>query len=186
MTERALPAIGTGVRTRPPASGAANPPVRPNAGAGARPAVSRKEAILSTPARAGMLLGASAAVYAVTLAGIAGLQAESEATIAAARAPYLEELAATRAANEAIELRVAKADAEIRALVATYGAVGENVATFQERLDTLTTLVADVRGRAAALPDRIRLPAVSTVRVSGSGGGTSAPATSGRTGASGG
>lgn len=190
MTERALPAVGVGIRARPHAGGHVGPFVRPKVGAVARPAVARKEAVLSTPARAGMLFGATAAIYAVTLAGISGLQADSEAAVAAARAPYLDELAQTQAANDAIEARITRADTEIHALVATYGAVGENVATFQERLDSLAVLVADVQGSAAALPARIKLPTVTTVRVSrssgGGGGGSSAPATGGSTGASGG
>jgi hypothetical protein len=191
MTERALPTIGVGLRTRPQAGGHAGPIVRPAAGTVARPAVAKKEAVLSTPARAGMLLGATAAIYAVTLAGVSGLQAESEAAVVAARAPYLQDLAATRAANDAVEAQVTKADAEVRALVATYGAVGESVASFQTRLDSLAALVADVRGSAAALPARIKLPSVSTVRVSrsssgGGGGRSAAPATGGSTGASGG
>jgi hypothetical protein len=191
MTERALPTIGVGLRTRPQAGGHAGPIVRPAAGTVARPAVAKKEAVLSTPARAGMLLGATAAIYAVTLAGVSGLQAESEAAVVAARAPYLQDLAATRAANDAVEAQVTKADAEVRALVATYGAVGESVASFQTRLDSLAALVADVRGSAAALPARLKLPSVSTVRVSrsssgGGGGRSAAPATGGSTGASGG
>ncbi len=88
MTERALPAIGVGVRPRPEAAAQPRPATRTHVGVDARPAVARKEAILTTPARAGMLVGASAAVYAVTLAGISGLQAEADAAVAAARAPY--------------------------------------------------------------------------------------------------
>ena len=189
MTERALPAVGVGVRSRPLGGATVGPLARPAAGAVARPAAAGKETILSTPARAGMLLGALAAIYAVTLAGISGLQAESEAAVAVARAPYLQDLAATRAANDAMQARIDKADAEIRALVATYGDVGSNVTTFQARLDSLAALVADVQGSAAALPARIKLPSVTTVRVSRSGGGggtKSAPATGGNTGASGG
>ena len=69
MTERALPTIGVGVRPRPGATAAPRPASRTHVRDTARPAVARKEAILNTPARAGMLVGASAAVYALTLAG---------------------------------------------------------------------------------------------------------------------
>jgi len=187
VTERALPAVGGGVRTRPLAGGQVGPLVRPKAGAVARPAVAKKEAVLSTPARAGMLFGATAAIYAVTLAGISGLQAESDAAVAAARAPYLDTLAETRAANDAMQARIDRANGEIQALATTYGAVGTNVTVFQSRLDELAALVADVRGSAAALPTRIKLPSVSVVRSSGGGGGTrSAPATTTKSGASGG
>lgn len=190
MTERALPAVGVGVRTRPYAGGSVGPIVRPKAGAVARPDVAKKEAVLSTPVRAGMLFGATAAVYAVTLAGISGLQAESDAAVTAARAPYLQDLAAARAANDAFQARITQADAGIQSLVATYGSMGDGVTAFQTQLDTLAALVADVEGSAAALPTRIKLPSVTTVRISrssGGGGGTkSAPATGGSSGASGG
>lgn len=186
MTERALPAVGVGVRARPVGTGHAGPVARPKTGAVARPAVAKKETILSTPARAGMLLGATAAIYAVTLAGISGLQAETDAATAAARAPYLGELAQTRAANDAFEARVRAADAEVHALVGTYGAVGADVTAFETRLDELATLVAQVQGSAAALPNRIQLPAVTSIRSSGGSRTRSAPATQAKSRASGG
>jgi hypothetical protein len=190
MTERALPSVGVGARSRPIAGGHVGPIARPKASAVDRPVVARKEAVLSTPARAGMLLGATAAIYAVTLAGISGLQAESDGAIAAARAPYLDDLATTRAANDAYEARITRADRDIHALIGSYGFVGGTVTAFQTRLDALAALVADVEGSAAALPTRIKLPTVTTVRVTrSSGSGTTKskpPATGGNTGASGG
>ncbi len=190
MTERALPTIGVGVRPRPEAAAAPRPVSRTHVRDTARPAVVRKEALLNTPARAGMLVGASAAVYALTLAGISGLQAETDATVAAARAPYQDVLAQTRAANEELEAGILKADAEIRALVATYGKVGTNVEAYQARLDSLAALVAEVQGSAAALPTRIKLPTVTmrgaVAGSSRSGGGTTTRRTTAKTGASGG
>ena len=158
MTERALPGIGVGVRA-PPGDGRFSAPSGRRARTSrdtARPAVARKEAILTTPARAGMLIGASAAVYALALAGISGLQAEADAAVAAARAPFQDVLAQTRAANDELEARVLKADAEVRALTGTYGKVGTNIEAYQARLDSLAALVAEVQGSAAALPTRIK------------------------------
>ena len=189
MTERALPTIGVGVRSRPGATAAPRRVSRTHVRDTTLPTVARREAILTTPARAGMLVGASAAVYALTLAGISGLQAEADATVAAARAPYQDVLAQTRAANDELEAGVLKADAEIRALVATYGKVGTNVETYRARLDTLAALVAEVQGSAAALPTRIKLPTV-TMRGATAGssrsGGSTTRSTTATTGASGG
>jgi hypothetical protein len=190
MTERALPAIGIGVRSRPEADAQPRPVAGSHTRDRARPAIARKEAILTTPARAGMLVGASAAVYALTLAGISGLQAEADATVAAARAPYQDVLLQTRAANDDLEARILKANAEFGALVATYGQVGTNVEAYEARLDSLAALVAEVQGTAAALPTRIKLPTV-TMRgaiagSSRSGGGTTTQRTTAKTGASGG
>jgi hypothetical protein len=191
MTERALPQVGVGARPAPRADAPARPAERVKPGAIARPAAARRDVILTTPARAGMLIGASAALYAVTLAGVTALQADTDAATAAARAPYQDVVAQTRAANDALEAQLQKASAEVRALVATYGAVGDNVAAYQARLDSLAALVAEVEGSAAALPARIKLPTVSMRgAVAGTsrsgGGGTSRPATTAKTGASGG
>jgi hypothetical protein len=149
----------------------------------ARPIAERREAVLSTPARAGLLIGASAAVYAVTLAGVSFLQADSDAALVARRQPYTEALAAARSSNDTLEAALLKADAEARALAADYGAVGEDVAGYQARLDDLAALVAEVQGSAAALPTRISLPSVSMRGAVG--GSTRAPATSSTTKASG-
>jgi hypothetical protein len=189
MTERSLPTIGVGVRARPGVTASPRPVTRTHTRDAARPAVARKEAILTTPARAGMLIGASAAVYALTLAGVAGLQADTDAGIAAARAPYQDLLAQTRAANDELEARIVKANAEVGALVATYGKVGTNVESYQTRLDSLAALVAEVQGTAAALPARIKLPTVTmrgaVAGSSRSGGGSTPKRTTAKTGASG-
>jgi hypothetical protein len=128
-----------------------------------------------------MLLGASAAVYAVSLAGIAVLQSSSDAEIAARHQPYLDALARQRAANDELETAVRQADQQVHALGGWYATTGDQVIAYEARLDALAALVADVRGTAAALPARISLPSVS-VRTSV---GSSAPKTSATSGASG-
>ena len=180
MTERVLPAVALQSPARPRhlREGLAGPVARP-----ARPVVRRREAILTTPARAGMLIGASAAIYAVTLAGISAMQADSDAAAAARRQPYLEAVAAARAANDALDVALVRVDGEMRALASDYAAVGQDIAGYQARLDALATLVAEVQGSAAALPTRISLPSVS---VRSAGGSSRAPATRTTTKASGG
>ncbi len=143
----------------------------------------KREALLSTPARAGMLIGVSAAVYAVSLAGVAGLQFQTEAATAQAQAPIVTAVERTRAANDALEAALLAADARAQALEADYAMMGPDAAAFQERLNELASLVAQVQGSAAALPAAIRLPTVKTHgAVVGSG---KAPATSAVTSASG-
>lgn len=196
MTERALPPVSIGVRRqRPDAAGRLPSPVavdgpaaRPVPAAGVRTSVRGSEAILTTPARAGLLLGATAAVYAVSLAGVAALQADADAQVIAARAPYIDEVTSLRAANDELERLLHRADAQARALAADYSAVGVTVAGYEARLDALAGLVAEVEGSVAALPTRIKLPSV-TMRgaVAGSSrSGGSAPRTRATSGASGG
>jgi hypothetical protein len=132
-----------------------------------------------------MLLGVSAAVYAVTLAGVAGLQADSDAALVAARAPGLAALDTAKAANDALEARILAADSAARDLVHAYDGTAADAADYQARLDDLAALVAKVQGSAAALPNRIPLPAVAIHGPIGGTRSSRAPATSGRTGASG-
>jgi hypothetical protein len=154
----------------------------------ARP-VHRSEAkapILSTPARAGLLLGASAAVYAVTLAGVSGWQAEASEATAAARASGLDAVSSARAANDGLQSIIDGLDAGARRLVDAYGGTAGDAAAYQARLDALASLVAEVQGTAATLPARIQLPTVTLHgAISGPSRSGRAPATSGRTGASG-
>jgi hypothetical protein len=188
MTDRILPAISLPATA---GRGGAEPLVTPRRGPVARPvAAHRKETLLTTPARAGLLLGGSAAAYAVTLAGIAALQASSDAQVAARRQPWIDQVAEVRAANDALEQALLRADTDARWLAAEYDAAGGDVAAYQARLDALAALVAEVEGSAAALPTRIALPKVTvrgavTTR-SSSGGGSSAPSSTSTSGASGG
>ena len=178
MTERALPRVGVGPRPRPlpharpvvlPRPVVVDTPHTPDTSdAGARTAhraahrtTARREALLGTPSRAGMLIGASAAMYAVTLAGVSVLQAGTDAQTAARRAPFEAAIAETRAANDEVEARLGKVDLGARALAADYDSVGRDMTAFQARLDSLAMLVAEVQGSAAALPARINLPTVS-------------------------
>lgn len=183
MTERILPSIALPipVRRQPHREADAGPVARPD-----RPAARTRDAILDTRTRAGMLFGASTVVCAVSLAGVAMLQSQSDAAIAARRAPHVEAVAAAQAANDILEATLLDLDAQARALASDYAAVGEDVAGYQARLDELAALVADVQGSVAALPTRISLPTV-TMRgpVGGSGTVARAPATTVSSGASG-
>ena len=177
MTERALPAIGVGVRPRPGGAAAPRPVARTHVRDTVRPAVARREAILTTPARAGMLVGASAAVYARDARG--HLRPPGRDRRRRRRRP--RSLPGRRRRRPAppttsSRRRIVKADAEVRALVADVRQVGGDVEAYQARLDALAALVAEVQGSAAALPARIKLPTVTmrgaVAGSSRSGGGT--------------
>ena len=159
MTDRILPAISLPV---PRGHGGIEPVATPRRVPVARAATAhRRDAFLTMPARAGMLLGGTAALYAVTLAGIAALQASSDAALAARRQPWVDRVAELRAANDALTSALVQADADARWLTSEYGDVGGDVTSYRARLDELAALVAEVEGSAAALPTRIALPKVT-------------------------
>jgi hypothetical protein len=178
-TERVLPAVAIPAPARPRSLRETSSAP----GAVIRPAVRRKQAFLSTPARAGMLIGASATIYSVALAGIAAVQSQGDLALAAHNAPYLDAAAATRAANDSLEAAIVRIDGEARALADEYAGLGQDMTGYQARLDELAALVAEIQGSVAALPTRISLPSVS---MRGAVGGSGrAPATTTKTAASG-
>ena len=78
-TERVLPAIALPIPGHTTARDDLARPIE------RRAAANRNERYFTTPARAGILIGASAAVYAVSLAAVAGLQASDDAALATRR-----------------------------------------------------------------------------------------------------
>ncbi len=187
VTERILPAADLLPRTGPAASGADGAPAAPARpvawpvggrtpartgdaapqalalplARAARLARPRGEALLSTTTRAGMLVGVSAAVYAVSLAGVSGLQAQSQADVAAQHQPAIEAVAQAKAANDALEAAIQDADARARALTADYGAVSKDMTAYQAQFAQLSDLVARIQGTAAKLNASFKLPTVS-------------------------
>ena len=88
------------------------------------------------------------------------LQAADDRAVVAGRQPYLDAVAATRAATTRSRPRWSGPTARPgprRPVVGTSG----DVAAYQAPLDELAALVAEVQGSAAALPARIKLPSVS-------------------------
>jgi hypothetical protein len=187
-TERVLPAIALPIPGRATGrDGLARPIER-------RAAANRNERYFTTPARAAILIGASAAVYAVTLAAVAGLQASDDAAIAARRQPYLDAIADGRAANDALEAAIGDAGVQAQSLASTYALSADELAAYEARLDALAALVAETQGSMAALPRRINLPnvtmrgpiAAAATRSSGGHSAAPAPRTTTNTRASGG
>ncbi len=138
----------------------------------ARLAKPRGEALLTTTTRAGMLVGVSAAIYAVSLAAVAGLQAQTQADVAAQNQPAIDAVAQAKAANDALEAAIQDADARARALTADYGAVSKDMTAYQAQFAKLSDLVAKIQGSAAKLNSSFTLPTV-TMHGAISGGGSS-------------
>ena len=170
-TERILPAIAL-----PRPDGTAHPVdvATPGARSVVRPTIGhQQEKVFTTPSRAGILIGASVAVYAVTLAAVAGFQASDDAALAARRQPYLDAIVRSRAANDALDAAVSGADQDMVAFADAYASVTDQLAAYEARLDSLAKLVAEAQGSMAALPSRIGLPTVSMRGAISPAGGTS-------------
>jgi len=160
-TDRVLPPVKLGRRSaRATATASA-----------ARLAKPRGDALHSTATRAGVLVGVSAAIYAISLASVAGLEAKNQAQAAADVQPALSTLASTTAANDEMEAALKDASARLTQLAHDYDATGTDLAAYQAKFDQLSSLVAKIQGSAAAMNANFKLPKVTIHGSVGSGGG---------------
>ena len=162
------------VATAPLATAGGVAATRPLAGRAARLARHRGDPWLSSATRAGMLVGVSAAVYAVSLATIAGLQAQTQLDAAARQQPAIDAVARAKAANDSLQAAIEAADSRVLALATQYQSVSSGMAGYQARLAELSQLVSRAEGSAARLNANFALPAVTmhgTISAGSVGGG---------------
>lgn len=113
------------------------------------------------PVHVGVFLGLSAGAYALSLAGVTALQAQSEAAIAADRVPTAEAISQLAAQNDSLEADARRARLTYDRAMGAYDRVGQTLAEVEGRLGELAKTVEAVDGAARALPDRVALPKVS-------------------------
>ena len=135
------------------------------------------------PLHLAVMIGASTALYAVSMAGVAAQQSGADRTLIARQTPAEQAADRLRVGHDALDARLARlADAYARAANG-YDSVSVALGLTETSLDEYAARVTKVSGAAQALPARVRLPAVSTNVVVRT---TTRPRTSASTGASGG
>jgi uncharacterized protein YlxW (UPF0749 family) len=134
------------------------------------------------PVHLAVLFGASAGLYAFSLAGVMALQSSTERATALDRAPVVADLDALEAANDRLTSGVDQASSAYDASSRSYDEITPRLGAAESRLAELAAAVADVQGAARALPTRVALPSVraATPRT------VAAPKVQAKTGASGG
>ncbi|HYL41667.1 MAG TPA: hypothetical protein VET90_10185 [Candidatus Binatus sp.] len=134
---------------------------------------------LRIPTHVCVLLGASTAAYAVTLAGVTALQAGAEAQQAAARAPAIAGVQDLGTQNQALSDALVSAGQRYDEVARGYTLAGGRLTSLEASLANLATTVQSIDGVSRSLPASVPLPRVTRVSVG------AAPATSATTGASG-
>jgi hypothetical protein len=132
------------------------------------------------PVHLAVLVGASASLYAVSLAGISVLQSATDSATIQDHAPLDSATNGVAAGHDALETDLARATWAFSDAAARYDRLAPRLAETETSLDALSAVVAKLSGAAGALPGRAPLPPVARV-VSTS----KAPATHATTGASG-
>ena len=150
--------------------------------AAARHAKPRGEALLSTTTRACVLIGVSAAGYALSLATVAGLEAHAQSQAVANAQPALDAVARAKAANDEIEAALKDASARLKALGSDYNAASTDMEAYQAQFQQLSRLAARIQGSAAAMNANFKLPSVTIRGAVGGGRGSSVVTTTGGSG----
>lgn len=132
------------------------------------------------PLHVGVLLGLSAGAYAISLAGVTGLQSATDQATIAARQPALTALEAATAEHDRLEAELAAARASLGTAGDDYDQAAARVEDLQARLETLAAAVGALEGATMSLPTRIALPSAPRVPAA-----VSRPATQATSGASG-
>lgn len=137
------------------------------------------------PLHLAVLVGASAGTYAIALAGVTALQSATDATIAAARAPY--EIATDRmsAGHDRVEAALADAARAYDRLAASYDGLTPRLAGLESSLTGLGERTSRLSDSIGSLPTRVSVPRMPTVRSAPAPAKVSKPSTHGTTGASG-
>lgn len=113
------------------------------------------------PLHVGVFLGLSAGVYAISLAAVTTLQAQSEMAVVADRAPTAQAIAELAAQNDSLEATARRAGRTYDRATDAYDRVGRRLADVEAQLTSLADVVGAVNGAAQALPDRVALPRIT-------------------------
>lgn len=135
------------------------------------------------PLHLAVMVGASTALYAVSMAGVTAIQSNDDRILMLRQSPAQAAVARLRDGHDRLEAEIDRATDAYGRAAGGYDALEPRLSEMEVSLDQLTGRVKTVSGAARALPARVSMPAVSrTVRTITS----SRPKTSASTGASGG
>jgi len=134
------------------------------------------------PLHLAIMLGASTALYAGSLACVALLQSDADGALTERQAPAKDAVARIHVGHDRLDAAIGQAaDAYARA-ASRYEALTPTLTDTEASLSDLASRVETISGAARALPARISLPPITRVVRTTS----SRPRTSATTGASGG
>jgi hypothetical protein len=116
------------------------------------------------PIHVAVTVGVTASLYAVSLAGVTGLQHASDARLAAERTPASVAVEALQGANDALDADLAVLSAGFSGASDAYRAIADRIGAHESALVSLGKRVAAVEGSASSLsvPTASRLPALSS------------------------
>lgn len=134
------------------------------------------------PVHLAVLVGASTAAYAISLAGITALQSNTDQALIRLRTPSQEAAVRISDGHDRLQAEVELSASVYAGSAARFDELSAGLSSLDTSLEQYAGRMAKVSGAARALPARVSLPSVSRSATST----RSRPATSASTGASGG
>ena len=138
---------------------------------------------LRRPLHLVVLVGASTAVYAASLAAVAAFQSHDDRALTQRQAPAADAVTRLHTGHDRLEAAIGRAADAYDQAAAGYDALAPRLQDAETALDQLAERVQAVGGAALALPGHVSLPPVSRTVIHTT---SAKPKTSGSTGASGG
>jgi hypothetical protein len=135
------------------------------------------------PLHLAVMLGASTALYAGSMAGVAFLQSNVDRALADRQAPAKDAVARLHDGHDRLEAAIGDAADAYTHAASRYEALTPTLTDTEASLSDLASRVETIGGAARALPTRISLPPITRTVV---GTTRTKPKTSAGTGASGG
>lgn len=99
-----------------------------------------------------VVIGISAGVYAISLAGVTGLQSGHDVALAAAHQPATQAVALLRGAHDDLDAQLARARAAYGAAAGRYGSLAAGLGSLDTRLADVAGQVEKVRRTPLGLP----------------------------------
>lgn len=133
------------------------------------------------PIHLAVMVGASTALYAISMAGVTAIQSNADRDLMLHRLPAEDAAARQGAGNDQLETSLSRAADAYREAAGRYDALTPRLNGTERSLDALAGRVEAVGGAARSIPQTVSLP-----KVPRSAPAASRPKTSATTGASGG
>jgi len=113
------------------------------------------------PLHLAVMIGASTALYAASMAGVTAIQSNTDRTLILRQTPAEEAVARLREGHDRLEAQISQAADAYSQAAGGYDALTPQLGGMEDSLQRLAGRVQTVSGAARALPGRISLPPVS-------------------------
>ena len=113
------------------------------------------------PLHLAVMVGASTALYAVSIAGVTAIQSNNDQTLMLRQSPAEAAVARLREGHDRLEAAIDRATDDYGRAASGYDALAPQLTDMETSLEQLSGRVTTVSGAARALPGRVSMPAVS-------------------------